>query len=358
MPRLENPSPSLQPLHFKLEFALQKYKILLADSDLRLGAVLKNMLEAMGFSDITLCRGGDEALNLLRAKPYDFVITEWQLQGMSGMELLQAIRRGTGNPDPSLPVIVLSGRREQSDVMMARDYGMNEFVAKPYTAQTVFQRLERMIEHPRTFVVSHGFVGPDRRFNGKPPQGVEDRRALRIAPQIRPTTPSGRLERGAAAQIWAIDTSLKKKLGNQTSLSNLIPSASIEKAQSTVTAISNEALLWIQESLNQLSEYQRVMTSGENIYTLLPINMSEAALTISARAGMFGFDAASKVAYMLHKFCHNRLRMEKKGHHIITEMHLDALKATLKNAREQKDPGAANALVIKELQILTSKLTA
>lgn len=331
---------------------LHTYRILLADADLRMGAILKSMLEAMGFSDITLCKSGNEALNKLREKPYDFVITEWQLNGMSGLELLQAIRRGTGNPDPSLPVIVLSGRREQADVITARDYGMNEFVAKPYTAQTVFQRLERMIEQPRPFVVSHAFVGPDRRFNGKPPEGVAERRALRIPPQIRPQAPSGKLERGAAAQVWAADMTLKKKMGSGTTLSTLIPAAKVEKAQGTVKAISSESLLWIQELLNQLDEHQHALGSAELHYTLLPVNMSETALTISSRAGMFGFEAAAKVAYMLHKFCHLRLSMDKKNHHVITGKHLEALRVTL------RQPPAATTPVIDELKVLTEKLSA
>lgn len=337
---------------------LLSFKILLADADIRLAGVLKSMLERMGFSNITLCKGGQEALKLLRAQPFDFVITEWQLEGMSGMDLLQAIRRGGGNPDPALPVIVLTGRREQTDVMQARDSGMNEYVIKPFSAKALYQRLERLIESPRPFVVTHGFVGPDRRFMGKPPEGVAERRALRIPPQIRPDKPSGKLERGASAQVWAADVALKKKLGAQTSLSSLITPATLEQAQATINAISSQSLLWIQESLNQLAEFQRALSSGEEVYTLLPVDMGEAALTVSARAGMFGYEAAAKVAYMLHRFCASQLRAGQKNHHIVTEKHLDALKVTLSNAMQQKKPNPANDLVIEQLKLLTQKLAA
>lgn len=337
---------------------LHTYNILLADADVRLGNVLRQMLQTMGFANITLTRNGEEALALLKAKPFDFLVTEWQLQRISGLELISRIRRSGGVPDPALPVILLSGRGELNDVITARDQGMNEYVRKPFSAQTLYQRLERLIEKPRPFVVSQHFVGPDRRFQGKPPQGVPERRAFRIPPHARPSKTDTRLAPDAPAQVWVADDTLQKKLGQGTSLSSLISPAALAEAQATINSISTESLLWIQENLEELSQLYDTLRQGENLYTMLPIQMSEIALTISSRAGMSGYSAAAKVAYMLHKFCFTQLRMEHKNHHIITEKHMDALKVTLKNAIEHQSPDSANAAVIHELKLLTDKLAA
>ncbi|MBY0406639.1 MAG: response regulator, partial [Rickettsiales bacterium] len=201
---------------------LSKYKILIADADKPLGKVLATMLEAMGFSDITVTRSGTEALELLKTRGFDFLITEWSLERMSGLELLQCIRRGEAVVDASFPVLMISGRCEREEVMSARDFGMNEYVLKPFTANTVYSRLQRLIEQPRNFIVSKNFVGPDRRFKGKPPEGVADRRSLPLTPQPRTQAVSTQLEGGLNARVWTADVTLKQKLGQQTSLSSLI----------------------------------------------------------------------------------------------------------------------------------------
>ena len=55
---------------------------------------------------------------------------------------------------------MLTGRAEQADVATARDTGINEYVVKPFSAQTIYDRLERIIEKPRNFVAAPTFVGP------------------------------------------------------------------------------------------------------------------------------------------------------------------------------------------------------
>lgn len=336
---------------------LQRYKILIADADIQLGHVLRIMLQNMGFSDIILTRSGLEALALLKSQHFDILITEWDLEHMDGLQLISRIRRGGEVADPSLPIIMLTGRAEQADVINARNHGMNEYVLKPFTAKTVYGRLEKLIEQPRNFVVSQSFVGPDRRFRGTPPEGIAERRAMRVAPQPRPKSLSTRLEGHVSARVWAADTALKNKLGNATSLSSIITPNAINQAQTAIEAISSESLLWIQENLNQLLALYREMTAGEP-YTLLPVNMSEIALTFSSRAGTFGFTSAAKVAYMLHKFCQNRLKTDQKTHHIITEMHLDALKVTLSSHLRSKGTSPENEAIVQELHNLVAKYAA
>jgi CheY-like chemotaxis protein len=277
---------------------------------------------------------------------------------VGGLELLSSIRRGKELSDPSLPIIMLTGRAEESDVLTARNYGMNEYVLKPFSAKSVYARLERLIDNPRNFIVSQSFVGPDRRFRGSPPEGVAERRELRIAPQARPMDMLPEIDGNAArTKVFAADLSLKKKLGHETSLSSIINPATISRAQMTLESISSESLLWIQENLNQLVELYHKMQEG-NHYTLLPVNMSEIALTISSRAGTFGYSSAAKVAYMLHKFCLTQLRTSEKIHQVITEKHLDALKVILSNSVKSKEPNPDNEIVVRELKNLVEKYAA
>jgi two-component system, chemotaxis family, chemotaxis protein CheY len=332
---------------------LHSYKILIADADRRLAEVVQVLLESMGFSDITLTNSGYTALRLLKEQRYDFLITEWRLEEMGGLALISHIRRSPDSPDPVLPIILLTARAEAGDVMTARDHGVNEYVLKPFNAEMLFARLERLIEHPRNFVVATSFVGPCRRITSAPPQGVSERRTPQT---VKPRSASQARDAGTP-QLWSADDALRKKLGIGTSLSSIITPETLYRAQATIASISNESLLWIQENLNQLVAYYGMMTKGEDLHMLLPTNMSEVALTISSRAGTFGFNSASRVAYLLHSFCQNHLKTDQTSHHIVTEKHLDALKVTLSN---NLTAGAApnDDEIVMELQNLVEKYAA
>jgi two-component system chemotaxis response regulator CheY len=142
---------------------LKAYRILVVDADIELAQVLKAMLREMGFSNVHLTKSGVDAISLMRTMVFDFIITEWATQQLDGIAMLEFIRRNPNSPNPTIPIIMLTGRAEQVDVALARDYGINEYVIKPFTAKSIYSRLERIVEQPRSFVVAKTFVGPDRR---------------------------------------------------------------------------------------------------------------------------------------------------------------------------------------------------
>lgn len=107
---------------------LKDYKILLVDEDKELGNVLRMTLKEMGFTDVHFTRSGKEALELYEYLPFDFLITEWSARDISGIDLINHIRRDPNSHNPTLPAIMLTGRAEQQDVITARNQGFNEYV--------------------------------------------------------------------------------------------------------------------------------------------------------------------------------------------------------------------------------------
>ena len=162
------------------------------------------MLGEMGFSNVEVTLSGAEARECLRKKHFDFLITEWNIKDVDGISLINHIRRDPGSPNPTLPIIMLTGRAEQADVSAARDTGINEYVIKPFSAKTIYDRLERIIEKPRNFIAGPTFVGPDRRHKGEPPPGVANRRTLNIPPIPHPPKESaGKSHRNRAQDMDA-----------------------------------------------------------------------------------------------------------------------------------------------------------
>ncbi len=335
---------------------LKSYRILLVDSDIELSNVLKAMLVEMGFIDVRSCRSGKEAINLLSNSSFDFLITEWNIQHIEGLELLKYLRRDPSSPNPTLPVIMLTGRAELDDVFLARNYGINEYVVKPFTARSIYSRLERIIEHPRGFVVSKNFVGPDRRANSKPPEGVSERR-VRITPQKpRPNNIAQELLEGEEnPQFWLPDFSLKAKIGNNAKLSDFVTAKVINNAQFAIDAITHDSLQWIRDNLRELKLLNEVMLNSVELEDITK-RLAEIALLICTRAGTFGYSRAGEIAYALYLFARNNLDPKSNEHHLVVQKHIEVLHVILGN-QMRGNAGEVGATVAAELKSLVSKYT-
>ncbi|MDX2074038.1 MAG: response regulator [Alphaproteobacteria bacterium] len=333
---------------------LRKYRLLLVDHDAELAKVLRSMLAEMGFTACDTTGSGAEAMRMLQNQPYDFLITEWNTQQLNGIDLVKKIRRAPNSPNPVLPIIMLTGRAEQSDVLLARDRGINEFVVKPFSAKTIYNRIERIVEHPRQFIVSPSFVGPNRRARGAPPPGMANRRTMKIQPQLQPLDMLGAIEAPQQPRIWLPDFSLKYKLGGAR-LDSLITPAVLEQAQAAVDAISDASLGWIKTNLEDLRALSARMQAGD-YPPMVAHDLGELALTLNARAGTFGYGRASEIAYLLYLFCRNHLNPRHKDHHVIVQKHIDVLHVILGN-KMRGSAGELGDQLAGELKKLADKFS-
>ncbi|MDE3061278.1 MAG: response regulator, partial [Pseudomonadota bacterium] len=329
---------------------LHTFKVLIADADQHLSLVLRQMLNKMGFTNVEMTRSGQKAMSLLKQAPYDFVITDWNLKDADGLSLINHIRRDPASANISLPIIMLTGQAEESDVLLARDRGVNEYVVKPFSARAIYNRLERIVESPRNFIVAGDFVGPDRRNKSTPPEGVPERRTARVAPTLPPHDTAAKSQ-GGRSKIWLPDKRLKKKLGHSVTLDSLITPAVLKEAQATIDAISTDSLQWIKADLRELVSLQHAIATDRNP-ALLVDAMAELALLISSRAGTFGYNGASEVAYHLYLFCRNKLNPANPNHHTIVAKHVEVLQVIFGSGMQAS--GDVSPIVI-ELKNLTRK---
>ena len=102
------------------------------------------------------------------------------MEPVSGIEFVKRLRLSKDSPNPFLPVILLTGHTELKRVLIARDAGVNEFLAKPISPKELYVKIRSIIENPRPFIRTETYFGPDRRRRDVPFEG-EDRR--RKAPE-------------------------------------------------------------------------------------------------------------------------------------------------------------------------------
>jgi two-component system, chemotaxis family, chemotaxis protein CheY len=141
----------------------EQLNILLVDDNPHMRVMLGQILRAIGVRHVFEAGDGTEALQLMRERPIDIVITDLAMQPLDGLDFVRLLRNSPDSPNPMVPVIMVTGHSTKRRVADARDVGVNELLVKPITARGVIDRLTRVIDHPRPFVRTADYFGPDRR---------------------------------------------------------------------------------------------------------------------------------------------------------------------------------------------------
>lgn len=139
--------------------------------------VIQDILRALGIRQIRTATDGAEGLRELKVYSPDFIILDWRMTPIDGIEFLQILRTASDSANPMVPVIMLTGHTELANVIHARDAGANEFLSKPVSAQALYKRIVSLIERPRSFVISSIYKGPCRRRYDNPAMISSERRA-------------------------------------------------------------------------------------------------------------------------------------------------------------------------------------
>lgn len=143
-------------------------KILIVDDNHHMRVLIGEILRALGVRDIYEAANGAEGLQSLTTHPVDIVMTDLAMQPLDGIDFVRLLRNAPESTNPMIPVVMITGHSTLQRVNEARDAGVTEFLAKPLTARGVISRLHQAIEHPRAFVRTRDYFGPDRRRRPDP----------------------------------------------------------------------------------------------------------------------------------------------------------------------------------------------
>ncbi len=122
----------------------QNMKILTVDDFSTMRRIIRNMLRQLGYTNIVEAEDGVEALSLLQREKVDFVISDWNMPNMSGLGLLKAIR-ADDNLKP-IPVLLVTAEALKENVVEAVKSGVNNYVVKPFTAETLKEKIDAIFK--------------------------------------------------------------------------------------------------------------------------------------------------------------------------------------------------------------------
>ena len=119
-------------------------KILIVDDFSTMRRIIKNLLRDLGFNNTHEADDGTTALPMLQSGKFDFLITDWNMPGMQGIDLLKAVRADENLRH--LPVLMVTAESKREQIVEAAQAGVNGYVVKPFTAGTLEEKISRIFE--------------------------------------------------------------------------------------------------------------------------------------------------------------------------------------------------------------------
>jgi len=142
---------------------LSRISALVLDDNAHMIHIVRTMLRGFGINRTYESRDAAEALELVRHEPIDLVVADYQMDMLDGLEFTSMVRNAADSRNPFVPIILLTAYTERSRVIAARDAGVTEICAKPVTARQLWLKIASVINHPRPFIRTKSYFGPDRR---------------------------------------------------------------------------------------------------------------------------------------------------------------------------------------------------
>ena len=166
-------------------YDLGLFTVLTVDDNPFMQQLLSTVLFTLRVGNVITAHHGGEAIDRLRligenpikagVMSVDVVMSNWMMSPVDGLTLLKWLREDEASPDRFMPFVMVSGAADLDKITTARAAGVTEFLAKPYSVNSLVSRLLAVIDNPRQFVLAPNYFGPDRRRQRLPHSGPERR---------------------------------------------------------------------------------------------------------------------------------------------------------------------------------------
>ena len=118
-------------------------KFLVVDDFSTMRRIIKNLLNDLGYPNVEEADDGKTALPMLQNGSFDFLITDWNMPGMPGLDLIKAVRGDAKLA--KMPVLMLTAEAKREQIIEAAQAGVNGYVIKPFTAETLKEKLDKIL---------------------------------------------------------------------------------------------------------------------------------------------------------------------------------------------------------------------
>jgi two-component system chemotaxis response regulator CheY len=119
--------------------------VLIVDDYRTMLRIIRNLLKQLDFNNVEEATDGTEALAKLRAGNFGLVISDWNMQPMTGLDLLKEVRADARLKD--MPFIMITAESKTENVIAAKQAGVSNYIVKPFNAETLREKIEKVLGH-------------------------------------------------------------------------------------------------------------------------------------------------------------------------------------------------------------------
>ena len=316
-----------------------RLSVFVVDDNDYIRSTIENLLRQFRFGRIASASNGEEAIDHLKvagqigkANVPDFIISDLVMAPINGLLFLRWARSAKECPNRMIPFIMLSGAADFAYVNSARGLGVTEFLAKPFSASSVYRHILQIIDRPRQFVTTTKYFGPDRRRRKEKDWEATERRkkdekevtiVYSADKVVKPKKPS---------DVWyfRLPNTLKEKAGgaNITGPAEL-PTELLEEAENQLQRAALDFSTWALEYVAKLSELCTQTLNEKAVRTPHFQNINLVALELRGQGGTFGYPLISTFGKMLYDTTLEGCPEDDNAVEII-KAHIDAMRAVLR----------------------------
>jgi CheY-like chemotaxis protein len=140
-----------------------RIRFLIVDDNTHMRRILRAFLHGFGAREVLEAEDGAVGIETVISHQPDVLLLDWEMPILDGIEVTRMIRQPNSGANPYMPIIMVTGHTEKRRIAQARDAGVTEFLAKPISSKALYDRVFAVVAHPRAFVRTASFFGPDRR---------------------------------------------------------------------------------------------------------------------------------------------------------------------------------------------------
>ncbi len=122
----------------------QNMKVLVVDDFPTMRRIIRNLLKEIGYENVDEAEDGDIALNKLQGGNFDFIVSDWNMPNMTGLDLLKAVRAETGIKDT--PFLMVTAEAAKENIVLAVEAKVNNYIVKPFTAAVLREKIDKILE--------------------------------------------------------------------------------------------------------------------------------------------------------------------------------------------------------------------
>ena len=119
-------------------------KILVVDDMSTMRRIVKNIMKQLGFANVEEAENGEEALVKLRAESFGFIISDWNMPVMTGIELLRAVR--ADDKLKAIPLLMVTAEAQKENLIEAIQAGVSNYIVKPFTAEVLQEKMNKIFK--------------------------------------------------------------------------------------------------------------------------------------------------------------------------------------------------------------------